>query len=89
MCAKRIFLEYWFSVFDYFVLTYVELLPHNTHGRYPSKIDGMSTASIYESQSERVLFSLFVDIPYHVGQLCRQSRNIEDLHHTVSKITLG
>jgi len=87
VCAKRIFLEYWFSVFNYFVLTYVELFPHSTHGRYPSRIGDKTTTAIYESQSEHVLFSLFVDIPYHVDQLRYQSAYIEDLRHMVDENT--
>jgi len=86
-CAKRIFLEYWFTVFDYFVLAYVELLPHNSHGRYPSKVGGASTTEIYESHSEHVLFSLLVDIPYHVGQLRRQYAHVEDLHRMIVENT--
>lgn len=74
-------------MFNYFVLTYVELFPHNIHGRYPSRIGDKDTTSIYESQSEHVLFSLFVDLPHHVDQLRYQSGHIEELRQMVNENT--
>ncbi|MDD9818987.1 MAG: hypothetical protein OXU61_12770 [Gammaproteobacteria bacterium] len=77
ICAKRIFLEYGFTVFLYYVLAYPELLPHNTYGRYPSLIDSIPTAKTYESHSEHVLFYVFIDMPYHVEQLKTQSSKMD------------
>ena len=58
---------------------YIEIFPHNTLGRYPKKLGDRVTTDIYKSQRNHALFSLFVEIPYHLDQLCLNSRRIDEL----------
>ena len=77
--ARRRMMEFGFFVMLTIAHRYMEIIPHNTLGRYPKKIGGRVTTDIYKSQLNHVLFSLLVEIPYHIGQLRINSRRIDTL----------
>ena len=77
--ARRLMVEFGFIMMVAIAHRYMEIIPHNTLGRYPKKLGDRVTTDVYKSQLNHVLFSLFVEIPYHLEQLCINSRRIDEL----------
>ena len=59
---------------------YMPLLTNSSYGRYPQRLEnGRITTDMYESQLDRVLHYLFIDIPYQLNQLRVNSYRLDVL----------
>ena len=61
-------------------IDYLFLFTNSSYGRYPHRLEkGLITTNMYASQVDRVLYYLFVDIPYKLEQLCVNSEMLDML----------
>lgn len=80
MLARMGLAEFGLHVMASMTQQYVLLYPHNSTGRYPEPAgNGLFTPDIYKRQARHVLGSLFVVVPYHLGELRANSGIIGEI----------
>lgn len=77
--ARRAVLDFVLVLLLCHSVPYMALLPHNTLGRYPKALDGLTTTDLYGRQAGHVLHHLFVGVPHSLDQMSDYSRRIGDL----------
>lgn len=82
--ARRAVLDFGLVLLLCHSVPYMALLPHNTLGRYPKALNGLTTTDLYGRQARHVLHHLFVGVPHSLGQMSDYTGRIGGLWEGVA-----
>jgi len=78
--VKRLVAEFAFEAVATQAHRYMNLVPHNTLGRYPMLLpDGKSTTEVYELQTDVVLHLVCNETRFDLEMLCEQASKLDEL----------